>query len=67
MMAFVESPYFQDKYIKPFTLYPSAGTDNGYDRFPMPNESHEEFIKRMEKLAPIRRRAKEIYEEIKTF
>lgn len=63
VLYYVNSPEYQDKYVRPYTLFPSAGRTLKEVDFPSTKEEETEWLKRMEETAPIRRRAKEILEE----
>lgn len=65
VLFLVNSPEYQERYIKPYTLFPSAGKPIENDLFPEKNETKEEWKQRMQETASIRRRAKEIYDEMR--
>ena len=67
LMGIVSSPFYQNNYVRPYTLFPSAGKPDqeALDLFPREGESEQEWISRVGETAPIRRRAKEIFQEQK--
>ena len=72
VLAYVDSPLYQDKYVKPYTLFPSMGKNQDQAKekmllYPtgMNEEARKVWEQQMRASAPLRQRANEIYQENK--
>lgn len=63
-LAAVNSPEYQENFVKPFTLFPNAGKKPENEIFPI-DEDSEEWNERMQRTVAVRYRAKEIFDEMK--
>ena len=66
MLFLVNDPEYQERYVRPYTLFPSAGRRTAENElFPQANETEAEWRERMRESAPMRRRAREIYDRLR--